>query len=316
MVASSITGNNRVMASATATAAQRVKVSVAADEKIHVSAVRLQMDGLRLQDRLAREAQRAADRKVSDAARLDAIQDRYVKRDYDRRVKYERMKVAESARANERLRTGMESALTTAAAASAAGLKLWNDGSRQIRENFESAARAVLAMQKDLRLEGTLKGLGGGSSQALFESLRFRERTGLGAADASNFTRQYLGSVDVGLAKQHITKKVSDELMEASGRRLARLGGDAATEGEFSGLIAQAQPIRSAAQGIGIKEAVRQNLASGRGDDPVLEAGLLRIMGSNVGEGASLKDLLEASALLGVVSLGPGAPARASGPRS
>jgi hypothetical protein len=64
---------------------------------------KLQMSGIALQDKLARakeqatagaaaDARRAAADQERDATRLDAIQERYLKRDYDRRVRYEAQK--------------------------------------------------------------------------------------------------------------------------------------------------------------------------------------------------------------------------------
>ena len=82
--ANAITGStNRVAAAVEAGARRRVQAEVAAQERIDVGYYKLAVAGLKMQDKLTRDAERGA-------AQRAAIEDRYAMRDYQRRVQQER----------------------------------------------------------------------------------------------------------------------------------------------------------------------------------------------------------------------------------
>lgn len=302
---------------------------------------------VRNQQQAAAAAEAIARQGEAKAAKLAAVEDRYTQRDYAGKVAYERKQVAQKDRTARQLasvedrylrdeyrkrvafqarqaseqeaaaqaavaRGGQILAigLGVATAAALAGLKVFIDGFAKIREDAEKAAAATLALRKTLQVESVLKGGDQTTDKELLESLTFRAETALGEADATEFTRQYLGSVPIARQKKNITPQVEKELMTQAGIMAARQGGSASTRGELAGLLGQFGKVESASAGLGQLEAIRIALMEGRGDDTPLTKQLLATAGAMVSEGGVVGSLQEQAALIGVTSLSAG-PGRA-----
>jgi hypothetical protein len=242
---------------------------------------------------------------------LDALQDRLVLKDYKRRVAYEKMKIEEA----ERLATAsatrqgqmIRQSLAVAGTVGIAGLKVLIDGYEKIRNDAMEAADATLRLKKNLRVEGALKG-DATPEQTLAAAITFRARTGLGEKEATEFTKQYMGTTPIAFEKGNITEEVAEDLKHAAGTRAARIGGEAGTHGELAGILGQFAPVTSARAGLSQLEAIRVGLVKGRGDDSPLTRQMLNVAGSLAGEGHAIPSLPELAALIGVTSLsgGPG----------
>jgi hypothetical protein len=186
------------------------------------------------------------------------------------------------------------------------GISIVSEHYHKIATDARAAAEATLDMRKALRVEGVLKGESTATDKTLKESLGLRVKTGLGMMEASDLTRQFEGSLPIGLEKKNITRKVADELIEQVGVMQARQGGDAGTRGDLAGILGQFGKIGSAEEGLGQMEAIRQALTAGRGDDTPLTNQLLKVAGSIVREGGPVPSLPEMGAIIGVTSLSAG----------
>jgi hypothetical protein len=313
---------------ATAAAAKHAKAAQQIDVGLH----KLQVSGIKFNDSLVKGAEKRT-------SQLQAIEDRYTRRDYDRRVKYEarvirqkereakqlqaiedrylrdeyRRRVAfqahqeqEAEAAAERRAQAVHRGVVAATGAALTGIKVLGDAYRKIREDSERAAEATLVLRKGLRVESVLKGEPQTTNKTLLESLQFRMETGLGEGGASDFTREFLGSIPIAEQKKNITPAVKAGLMVAAGRMAARQGGDAGTRGDLAGILGQFHRIGSVQQGLGELEGIRIALTEGRGDDTPLTRQLLKAAGSIVKEGGSVGSLTEMAALIGVTSLAAG----------
>lgn len=297
----------------------------------------------------ANEAAQAASKAASQADQLSQIEDRYTQRDYASRVAYERRQITQKERTNRqlaaiedrylrdeyrkrmayqaRVQRASEQAAAAAAAqneqilmrgvavvstAALAGLRVLHDTYGKIHADAERAAEASFANRRNLRTESVLKGAERTTNKELLESFQFRAETSLNEADATEFTRQYLGSVPIARQKGNITPKVEAELMKEAGIMAARQGGDAGTRGELAGLLGQFGKVDSAQSGMAQLEAIRVALTEGRGDDTPLTRQLLQSAGSMVREGGPVGTLAEQAALIGVTSLSAGPEASAT----
>ncbi|SIN70156.1 hypothetical protein SAMN05444166_0239 [Singulisphaera sp. GP187] len=245
---------------------------------------------------------------------LSAIEDRYLRDEYRKRVAYqaqvqrasERAAAATAAR-NERI---LMSGVAVASTAALAGLRVLHETYDKIHADAERAAEASFANRRNLLTESVLKGAERTTNKELLESFRFRAETGLGEFDATEFTRQYLGSVPIARQKGNITPQVEADLMKQAGIMAARQGGSASTRGELAGLLGQFGKVDSAAAGLSQLEAIRIALMEGRGDDTPLTKQLLASAGAMVSQGGIVGSLPEQAALIGVTSLS-GGPGRA-----
>lgn len=270
----------------------------------------LRASGLGLQDRIAAEEAKAHGRRQSAAERnarqLAAIEDRYLRDEYRRRVEYQRKLEEDADAASGRREAAIAHTAGVVTTAALAGLQVIHQTYRQLEEEALAAAAATLELRKSLRIDATLKGAETTDNKALMEALGFRAKTGLGQAEAGEFTRQFLGSVPIAFQKGNIAKGVSEDLMTQAGIMAARHGGDAGTRGELAGLLGQFGKIGSAREGLGQLEAIRIALTEGRGDDTPLTQQLLKAAGSIVREGGTVGSLPEMAALIGVTSLSAG----------
>ena len=187
-----------------------------------------------------------------------------------------------------------------------AGLNMLESGYRKIREDAEAAALATFALQKRLRVEGVLKGQPTGNEQVLKEALNLRAKTGLGADEASDLTRQFLGATPIGVQKGHIDQATIDKVLVEQGVLHNRQGGDAGTRGELAGMIPQFRKVKGVNDLLGEQEAIRFALTEGRGDDAPLTRQLLNVAGPHVREGGMVGTLPEMAALVGATSLTAG----------
>lgn len=252
--------------------------------------------------RTAYEARKLRDKERNEA-QLAAIEDRYLMEEYRKRGEYLEKRQAQ----DEAAASAQEAMIAKAAAATLAaalkGLQMLMDGYKRIREDAVKAAEATTQLRKELRVEATLKGEGAPTTKALIESLQFRAQTGLDQAAATDFTRQYIGTVPIAFQKGNISEQVSKDLMVKAGIMSARQGGDAGTRGELAGILGQFGKVTSAQQGLGQLESIRIALTEGRGDDTPLTQQLLDAAGATVREGGPVGTLPELAALIGVTSL-------------
>jgi hypothetical protein len=267
-------------------------------------------------DRRGQFEQQKVNAQAREASRLEAIQDRYIQKDYKQRVAFEKQKIADAEQAAEKQeRIAAQSAdrreqifLRSAAVVipiAMAGMQALNEGYAKIRENALAAAEATLTMEKNLRVEGALKG-DTTPEKTLAESIQFRAATGLGTREATEFTKQYAGTLPIAFEKGNITPQVAEELRMAAGTRAARLGGEAGTHGELAGILGQFGKVGSREEGLSQLEAIRVGLVKGRGDDSPLSRQMLNVAGSLAGEGHAIPSLPEMAALIGVTSLSGG----------
>lgn len=300
-------------------------------------------------------AQKTVDAEIREQTKLQAALDRMTKQDYDRRVMYERRKeeaakrgttavltdeqvkakasqqiIADTNRkrvyAEMNARGVAKSTLTqltqaasktafsmvgigTALVTSTYGLRSFGEAFEKIKDDAQEAAKATLEMRKALRVEATLKGAGQTTNKELLESIQFQVDTGLNETESSDFTRQYLGSLQTGIDKGNITDDVAKKLMKSSGVMAARQGGDKGTKGELAGILSQFGKVESEEQGLGQLEAIRIALTAGRGDDTELNKQLLKVAGSIVREGGKVGSIQEMAALIGVTSVSGGTEA-------
>lgn len=256
------------------------------------------------------EAQRAAKRQVAIEERkqkeLASLEDKWLRREQRERTASQRRK-AEQATSAEESRVGSNQALMGhwATAAAAIGASIGHAVGATLKDlvhQRKEAATATTDMQKNLRVEAALMGR---KNDATFlqQSLEFRARTGLDEAGASNFVRQFEGSLPVGIEKGNITRGVADELKLAAAQRARRLGGDEATHGDLAGILGQFTKINSAQEGLGKLEAIRYGLTKGRGDDTPLTQQFLKAGGTLIKEGGAVGSPEELAALIGVTSL-------------
>lgn len=180
------------------------------------------------------------------------------------------------------------------------------DGYEKIHQEAVKAAEATLAMRDNLRMEAVLMGAPTADTASLQKALALRAATGLGEQEASDLTRQFYGSLPVGLQKGNITPQVAHDLLTQVGVTQARAGGDAGTRGDIAGILGQFGKVGSVEQGLGQLESIRQGLTAGRGDDPILTRQLLKVAGSIVKEGGTVGSLSELAAVIGVTSLSAG----------
>lgn len=344
MAKGAVKGQAAMTASASSGAVRRKKI--ADDEKVHIDfgLHKLQVSGVKYQEQMTRgmQTESAKRRRLLDAearyqessalgpaGRLAQIKRRALSDDilgaaaYNRHMdayhqkrimQIQKQRYGTSSAFVEAIgqAIGLGSAMTAAGAAAAgagaivAGLGLISEGYHKIRAEAEAAAAATSTLVKGLRMESTLKGYAGMGTQALTEALAFRTATGLPADQASDLTRQYLGSLPIGLEKGNITPEVANALMTQVGITQAWQGGDAGTRGDLAGVLGQFSKIGTVEAGLGQMEAIRQGLTAGRGDDPVLTAQLLKTAGSIVREGGSVGSLPEMAALIGATSLSGG----------
>lgn len=182
------------------------------------------------------------------------------------------------------------------------------DAWKKVEESQIAAGKTASEYEKSVRDMAALMGKGSGA-QMVPEALNFALKTGMAPQQSAEFYRQFEGAVPAGLQKGFITRQTADELREQSAIMSVRQGGDPKSRGELAGLIAQFGPVRSAQQGLGQLEAIRQGLTEGRGEDPQLTAALLHIGGSMIRQkGGPVATLPELASVLGTMSLsaGPG----------
>ncbi|MDR3638681.1 MAG: hypothetical protein P4L84_33050 [Isosphaeraceae bacterium] len=258
-----------------------------------------------------RAANRAVALKDREQAQLKAVEDRWLRREQRDRVAFQRRKDEKAAADTEAAagedRAFLGHAATAAFAAITAQVVALSAAFEKAQARLSEAADATIRMRDSIRMEAALAGFGRTTNQALQSNLEFRAKTGLGMNEASDFTRQFEGSLPIGIEKGNITRQVADDLKVAAGIRANRLGGDMGTHGDLAGILGQYGKVNSAQHGLSQLEAVRWALTAGRGDDPVLTRGLLEASGATVREGGAVGNLPEMAALVGVMSLSAGA---------
>jgi len=274
-----------------------------------------------LERRKEREAERATqaalNRKQREAAQLQRIEERFQRREYRNRVMQERRdELRQDAMADQNRNSTagyVGGATVVAIAAATTALGYFNEQIDRVREKALEGAASIDRMRQSLRPDAALKGEPQANNRILKENLALRMASGLNQQEASDFERQYEGSIPIGLEKFELTKgqegiseKVAGELKAAAALRARRVGGDAYTHGELAGLLGQFGPVKSAEQGLGQLEAIRIGLTKGRGDDTPLTRQLLKASGAMVREGGSVGTLPEMAALIGVTSLSAG----------
>lgn len=293
--------DQRIAASKQATDAnnRRADQARAREERDAAAMQRAADRGALAKEKAAERARKAADREAAATLRTERRKQAEIER---ADAAAERAADRRSARRQQAIERGAMAATAVALV----GVKALSDSYEKIRDDAMAAAEATLLLRKNLRVEATLKGADRPDNQRVQEALAFRAQTGLGEAEASDFTRQYLGTVPIARQKHNITPAVEKELMLQAGTMAARQGGDAGTRGELAGILGQFGKVESAEQGLGQLEAIRQALTEGRGDDTPLTQQLLKSAGAIVREGGVVRSLPEMAALIGATSLTAG----------
>lgn len=176
---------------------------------------------------------------------------------------------------------------------------------QKVAQTQRESHAAYMDMLKESRSGAAVKGTTPEAYAA--GTLKTAVASGLTLGEADTLTRQFEGSVPIGLQKGNISRTTADEILSQTAVVGARLGGDQSTRGELAGIVSQFGKIDTAEQGLGKIEAVRKQLVDGRGDDGPLTRALLNVSGTLANEGGMLGTIEETAALVGTTSLAGGA---------
>jgi hypothetical protein len=284
---------------------QRERAAVAASERAAKAEERAASRAAAAAERSATAQVRSAERK---AAQIAAIEDRYLKRDYDRRVDLERRKQQEATGRREGMIAGAGRGLKMGATAAGAAF-LEYSGRRAASE--KDAVDKLLTARESVRPVAALMRVN--EDTALDRMTALRKEAGVDAGFANEFVENYLGSAGAGIEKgeasggrEGITRAVSDEFMKLAVGRAKLRRSDPASAADLAGTLSNMVPIRSAAAGMDLLGQVQYALDPGRGTEPVLTRQTLKSMTSITGEGRPMPSPVDAAAWVGALTMSAG----------